>query len=295
MLTDPRFREPILREPLNEKFERMDRERGTELTITMGFYCADGIVLVADRRGTNGTEVSEVQKIFRFSPTGLLAFSGNDYTWIKEFLAFVSKEKGSDFERVRSALGKYEGYVEQRFGRRPPELVDFAGILASIEGKEPVMWEFGFWKGFDDAAEVGRIAIGSASTQAKVFLRIAEGFQRRMDYTPWRSLGTGLVEWFSLLLLAVLPTYDNTVHGAQTFILWARADGVQDRIFELPPKVIGPQNVQEFTEVVFKYMQKEIPLSDILKVLNSYQLLNEDLSRLLSDYAKENEGFWESY
>ena len=261
----------------------------------MGYYCDNGIVIAADKQGTSGTEVSEIQKVFRFSPTGLIAFSGNDYTWIKEFMSFVSKEKGRDIDSVRAAIAKYERYVEDRFGRRPPELVDFAGILATNEDKEPKMWEFGFWKGFDDAAEAGRIIIGSAATQAKTFIRIAEEFQRRMEYPPWRSLSTELVTWWCYLLLSALPTYDSTVHGAQVINVWSRLEKGNGTIFDIPTKVVGPKDVEQFTHVLFKHVQKEVPLQDILKALSSYQLLNDDLFRLLSDYSRKEGGWWGSY
>lgn len=198
MLVEPRPDQflPSLQPNTFNRFQRLSENKGTKLTIAMGFYCKDGVVIAADRRGTSGNEVSEVEKIFQFTPTGLVAFSGNDYTWIKEFQSYLYDAKGnSDIERVRSALREYERYVEKRFGKKPPGLVDFEGIFASCEGN-PVIAEFGFWRGFDYGGEDGRLVIGSAGTTAKVFIRMAEFAQKQADYTPWKSLSTGLVATF---------------------------------------------------------------------------------------------------
>ncbi|MDV3294090.1 MAG: hypothetical protein LYZ70_07450 [Nitrososphaerales archaeon] len=219
MLAEPRFREPILREPLNEKFERIEKVRGTELTIAMGFYCENGVVLAADRRGTNGKRVSEVEKVFQISPTGLVAFSGNDYTWIKEFMWLVRENtKASDMETIKATIHAYEKNLDRRFGNRPPTIADFSGILATY-GEYPALYQFGPWQGFDYGGESGRLVIGSASEAAEPFLRLAETFQRKMDFQPWRSLSTTLVERFAYVLVDSLSKYDATVHGAQVFCL----------------------------------------------------------------------------
>jgi hypothetical protein len=270
---------------------------GTESTIAMAFACKDGVVVAADRQGTHpdGT-LSEITKVFPISETGVVAFSGDSFQWIKEFMQHIKKHKDkTDEGQVRAAVESYQRYLLRQFGRDWPAQADFMGVLGTFnrKRKQSHVYQFGTMTLPQEEIETYRTTVGQGARTAKIFLRIAESAMqmvaRKGGHTSWSRYSTKLVARLCLSILETLPTYERSVHGSQIFIVSELPPSEIDR-----PAVIGWKVFTPFAALM-QSVWEEIPFDDLILADYQNHILPEklvkpyfdDLEKKLPDLLKK--------